>query len=93
MKNLKGASDQYFEILKERSKKSKAYKPYQLAGLTIAEILNDNSHKSLYIKLAKSYDQDELVRMAKTISEGKDIKNKGAYFMSVLKASNLKKIK
>ena len=44
----------YLETLKERAKKSRVYKSYQFIGLTIAQLLNDEKHKSLYIKLAKN---------------------------------------
>ena len=74
----------YFDELKRRSKESKVYKSYQLTGLEIANILEDWSHKSLYIKLAKQYG-DGLIAVAKTVAEKKEINNKGAYFMKVLK--------
>ncbi len=74
----------YLETLKERAKTSRVYKKYQLIGLLIAQLLNDDKHKSLYIKLAKKHDNDDLMRIAKDISERKNIENKGAYFMKVL---------
>lgn len=74
----------YKELLKKRAKESKVYAPHQLTGLILAEILEDEQHKSLYIKLAKEYDADKLIKLAKSIAEKKDIKNKGAYFMRLL---------
>jgi hypothetical protein len=74
----------YLEILKERAKTSRVYKKYQLTGLLIAQLLNDEKHKSLYIKLAKKHDSDDLLRIAKEVAERKNVENKGAYFMEVL---------
>ena len=78
----------YLETLKERAKTSRVYKKYQLIGLLIAQLLNDDKHKSLYIKLAKKYNSDDLLRIAKDVSERKNIKNKGAYFMKVLQKTH-----
>ncbi len=77
-------SDNYLEELKKRGKESHVYRSYQLIGLEIADILKDRNHKSLYIKLAKEHEGGELLRIAKEISEKKDIKNLGAYFMRVV---------
>jgi len=74
----------YIELLKKRSEESKVYSPHQLAGLLIAEILNDNGHKSLYMKLAKKHGADKLLKLAKSVADRKNIKNKGAYFMKLL---------
>ena len=74
----------YLETLKERAKTSRVYKKYQLTGLLIAQLLNDEKHKSLYIKLAKTRNQQKLMSIAKDVSERKNIRNKGAYFMKVL---------
>lgn len=78
----------YLEILKERGKQSRVYKKYQLTGLLIAELLNDENHKSLYIKLAKKHSGNHLLAIAKDVSERKKIKNKGAYFMKVLQKTH-----
>jgi len=91
MDNLQKISKHYTNLLKERAKKSRVYQPHQMTGLILAEILEDPKHKSLYMKLAKNYDNDELLHRAKDIAERKNIKNKGAYFMKVLKASEIKK--
>ncbi len=74
----------YLETLKERGKTSRVYKKFQLTGLLIAQLLNDEKHKSLYIKLAKKHNNDDLLRIAEEVAERKKIKNKGAYFMEVL---------
>jgi len=74
----------YLQILKERAKKSRVYKKYQLIGLLIAQLLEDEKHKSLYIKLAKKHNNDDLLRIAKEVAERKKIKNKGGYFMKIL---------
>lgn len=76
----------YLKLLKKRSKKSRVYKEYQLMGLEIARILGDEKHKSLYIKLVKEKDAESLIAAAKGIAEKMDIKNKGAYFMSIIKS-------
>ncbi|OIO49172.1 MAG: hypothetical protein AUJ39_01510 [Parcubacteria group bacterium CG1_02_42_13] len=80
----------YKELLKKRAKESRVYTSYQMAGLLLAEILNDESHKSLYIKLAKSGDMNKLIRLAKSVAEKKDIKNRGAYFMRLLQLAKKK---
>ncbi len=84
MENKEYDIKSYLDTLKERSKKSRVYKKYQLIGLTIAQLLNDEKHKSLYIKLAKEFNQEKLMSLAKDISERKNIENKGGYFMTVL---------
>lgn len=75
----------YLNKLKKRGSESKVYKKHQLVGLEIARVLEDEKHKSLYIKLAKDNNQEKLMWLAKEIAEKKNVKNKGAYFMSVLK--------
>ena len=73
----------YLNALKKRSKESRVYKKFQYTGLTIAQILNDEKHKALYIKMAKKYDDQKLIATAKSVAERKNIENKGAYFMKV----------
>ncbi|MEK7590470.1 MAG: hypothetical protein AAB454_02040 [Patescibacteria group bacterium] len=87
MKSLKESSGAYLQALSKRSGQSRAYKSYQTIGLEVAEILEDFGHKSLYIKLAKEHGEDKILRIAKTVAEKKDVKNKGAYFMKVLQSS------
>ncbi len=76
--------EHYLDTVRERSKKSHVYKKYQMTGLMLAEILNDNAHKALYIKLAKAHDEEKLIRLARDIAEKKNVRNKGAYFMKML---------
>ena len=45
--------EKYVAELKRRGKESHVYKKYQLIGLEISQILGDEKHKALYIKLAK----------------------------------------
>ena len=80
-----GKQASYFAELSERAKKSRAYTPHQLAGLELAEMLHDRKHKSLYMKLAKEYRVPVLFTLAKTTLEKSNIKNPGAYFMSLIK--------
>lgn len=55
-----------------------------MVGLEITELLRDEKHKSLYIKLAKEHNSDELLRIAKDVNDRKNIENRGAYFMKVI---------
>ncbi len=74
---------EYIKKLKKRASKSRVYKKYQLIGLEVALTLEDEKHKSLYIKLAKENNPEKLLRIAKEVAERKNIKNKGAYFMKL----------
>lgn len=74
----------YAKTIAERAKTSRVYRKYQLIGLEIADILQDNTHKALYIKLAKDFGGDRLLAFAKTVAENRNVRNKGAYFMRVL---------
>ena len=78
----------YLQELTRRAKESHVYRNYQLLGLQIAEILGDEKHKSLYIKLAKEKNGEFLFRAAKEVAERKGIKNRGAYFMAVIKKTS-----
>jgi hypothetical protein len=82
--------EKYVAELKRRGKESHVYKKYQLLGLEISQILADEKHKALYIKLAKEQDAETLMRLAKDIAERTNVKNKGAYFMTMLKERNTK---
>lgn len=73
----------YLNTIKERAKKVRVHKKFQFTGLAIAQLLNDEKHKSLYIGLAKKYDERKLLILAKDIAERENVKNKGAYFMKV----------
>ena len=55
-----------------------------MIGLMLAEMLNDEKHKALYIKLAKEHDHEKLLTTARSVAERINVKNKGAYFMGVL---------
>ena len=79
--------EKYVAELKRRGKESHVYKKYQLIGLEISQILTDEKHKALYIKLAKEQDADMLMRLAKDVAERANIKNRGAYFMSLVKGT------
>ncbi|MFH1246561.1 MAG: hypothetical protein V1489_02175 [Candidatus Liptonbacteria bacterium] len=72
------------ETLKKRAKESKVYKSFQLHGLEIAQILGDEKHRSLYIKLAKEHDPQMLRRIARSVAEKRGVRNRGAYFMAIL---------
>lgn len=78
----------YLSIIKERTKASRVYKQHQSVGLALAEILEDDSHKSLYMKLAKQHDHQMLIALAKDIAERKNVQNRGAYFMRMLQKQN-----
>lgn len=80
---------EYLESLKDRASKSHIYRKYQLIGLSLAELLDDDAHKALYIKLSKTIQNDVLLEIAKDVSARKHIKNKGAYFMRLLKEKKL----
>lgn len=86
MDPLAKTTSSYMQELKRRNEESHAYKSYQLTGLEIANILEDWDHKSLYIKLAQKHGESKMRELAKSIAEKKNIENKGAYFMSVLKS-------
>lgn len=61
------------------------HREFQLLGLEIAEILHDEKHKALYIKLAKNHkNPHQLLAQAKEVAEKKDIQKKGAYFMAIV---------
>lgn len=74
----------YLEELKERGKTSRIHREYQLIGLLVSQILEDESHKSLYIKLVREYGSEKILQLAKSVAERKRVKNKGAYFMKML---------
>ena len=73
----------YLEELKKRKKESRVYSEHQLVGLLVAEVLEDEEHKSLYIKLDKEHDPYKLLKLAKSVAERKNVENKGAYFMKL----------
>ncbi len=75
----------YVKKLKARAAESHVYRKYQLLGLEIAKTLKDERHKALYIKLAKERSGERLLQLAKEIAEKRNVKNRGAYFMALLK--------
>jgi hypothetical protein len=81
----------YIKELKRRAKESHVYEKHQLLGLEISQILKDEKHKSLYIKLAKERNGERLLRLAKEVAENRNVKNRGAYFMTVLKTNSPKR--
>ncbi len=83
--------DDYLQELRERGKTSRVYREYQLVGLLVAEILSDEKHKSLYIKLAREHGTEKMLRLAKDVADRKRIKNKGAYFMKMLEVEKKKR--
>lgn len=85
MNTMKDINRDYLKTLQERAKKSRVHKEYQSTGLALAEILEDPEHKSLYMRMSKIYDGNELIRIAKDLSERKNVDNKGAYFMTLVK--------
>lgn len=81
---MKKVSADYLKKIEERGKKTKVYKSFQMTGLALSRILDDEEHKALYIKLAKEMDQGALLRLAKDVAEKRRVKNLGAYFMRML---------
>ena len=63
---------------------------YQSYGLFLAQKLNDDKHKSLYIKLAKTVPRYLLEQAYQFVSDSK-AKNMGALFMWKLKELRKKK--
>ena len=74
----------YLELIRERGKRSRVYRKYQLVGLELAELLRDRAHTALYIKLAKERNADELRELARSVAGRKKVRNPGAYFMYLL---------
>ena len=82
---MKDINRDYLKTLQERAKKSRVYKPFQSTGLVLTEILEDQEHKAIYMRMSKIYDNNELIRIAKDLAERKNVENKGAYFMTLVK--------
>lgn len=80
-------AEKYKQKIAERAKNTRVTKKFQLLGLELALLLGDIDHRSLYIKLAKEMDSDVLMGLAKDIASRDAVKNKGAYFMKVLKVT------
>lgn len=77
-------NETYVLKLRARAKDSRAYRKYQVFGLEIAEVLRDEKHKGLYIKLCKTHQPERLLTLAKDVAANKHVKRKGAYFMACL---------
>ena len=92
MEHFQDASNTYFRKLRDRAKTSRVYKPHQMTGLMLAEILDDQDHKALYMRLSKEYDASDLLQLARSLEERKTIENRGAYFMRMLKGLEKKKL-
>jgi hypothetical protein len=86
------AASTYLKTLKQRGADSRVYEKHQLIGLELAKLLGDEKHKSLYIKLAKQYGGDRLMQIAKDVADRKEVKNKGAYFMTAMRGDLQKSI-
>ena len=85
--------ENYIKNLKIRSTSSHAHTKHQLLGLEIAEVLHDRPHRSLYIKLAKNWDGNELLRLARDVADRVAVRNRGGYFMRIIaEDEDIKKI-
>lgn len=84
MKGISSDSGEYLKDLKQRGDESHVYHSHQFVGLEIAMLLKDLAHKSLYIKMAKAHNADQLLALAKSVSLKRDIKAPGAYFMKLV---------
>ncbi len=91
-KTGKSLREAYMDELARRGKESHVYRKYQLIGLEISEILRDERHKALYIKLAKEGGADRMLALAKDVATRDEVKNKGAYFMAILKQESAARI-
>lgn len=89
--NKSNGKKSYLDLLKERKADSRVHFRHQSVGLEISEMLEDEGHKSLYMKLAKDYDAQTLLELAKDVATRKNVDKKGAYFMKLL--ANFKKSK
>jgi len=88
--NLVGLKEDYLKKLQKRAGESRVYSEHQLIGLEISQLLKDEEHKSLYIKLAKENNPERLLGIAKELSKNKNVRNKGAYFMTVVKLTKVR---
>lgn len=84
MKAARVNPDEYLKTLEARGAPHRVTRSFQLIGLEIATILRDLEHRSLYIKLSKELDPSVLLNLAKQVAERRGVKNRGAYFMSLL---------
>jgi hypothetical protein len=82
MPGMERTPTSYVKVLAARKKTSSPIsRGYQVTGLMLAELLRDRTHKHLYLKLAREYDNGALLTLARDVAERKSIGNYGAYFM------------
>lgn len=79
----------YLKTLSERKKSTRVFKDFQHTGLVIAQMLDDEKHKALYIKLAKNINKQILMSTAKDVAERSEVENRGAYFMELIRQKGL----
>jgi hypothetical protein len=84
MESLGSSGKEYLKKVAERAQKSRISQPHQLAGLDVAQLLDDWGYRGLYMKLAKEFGETRLRMLAKAVAEQKNITNKGAYLMKIL---------
>jgi hypothetical protein len=77
--------EEYFSLLNQRAKQSHAYRAFQTTGTDVADILGDQKHIALYIKIAKTVNAQVLLQTAKLIMQNNNVRNPGAYFMRIAK--------
>jgi hypothetical protein len=85
---LKPQFNAYLDRLRERGKESHIHSRHQMIGLMIADTLEDQKHKALYIKMARDENGEKMLYLAKSIAENSSVVNKGAYFMRVWQLEN-----
>ena len=76
--------EEYLETLRERARTSRVHRRHQATGLLVAELLGDQDHRALYMKLAKDIGNDRLLSLAKDVAGRANVKNKGAYLMRLI---------
>ncbi|MFH1193091.1 MAG: hypothetical protein V1656_02120 [Candidatus Jorgensenbacteria bacterium] len=90
---MQKASRAYAEVIRERGKTSRVRRSFQFSGLSLTELLHDRSHKIIYLGLARKYDNDWLLRLAKDVLSRENVKNHGAYFMHLFQQSAKKPLR
>ncbi len=92
-KQVQKASRGYAEVIRERGKTSRVRRSFQFSGLMLGELLHDRGHKTIYLGLARKYDNDWLLRLAKDVVSRENVKNCGAYFMRLFQQSKKKPLR
>ncbi|MFH1162314.1 MAG: hypothetical protein V1696_03530 [Candidatus Jorgensenbacteria bacterium] len=90
---MQKASRGYAEVIRERGKMSRVRRSFQFSGLMLSELLHDRSHKAIYLGLARKYNNDWLLRLAKDVVSREGVKNRGAYFMRLFQQSAKKPLR